>query len=55
VELFLSRRIKFTDIARLVGQAVEEHKSTAHPTLEEILAADNQVREKVKEMAGDNP
>jgi 1-deoxy-D-xylulose-5-phosphate reductoisomerase len=55
VELFLSKRIKFTDIPRLVGQAVEEHKATAHPTLEEILAADNQAREKVKEMAGDNP
>ena len=55
VELFLSRRIKFTDIARLVGQALAEHKSTAHPTLEGILAADTETREKVKEMAGDNP
>jgi 1-deoxy-D-xylulose-5-phosphate reductoisomerase len=55
VELFLSKRIKFTDIARLVGQALAEHKSIAHPTLEEILAADNQAREKVKKMAGDNP
>jgi 1-deoxy-D-xylulose-5-phosphate reductoisomerase len=53
VELFLSKRIKFTDIPRLVGQALEEHKSLAHPTLEEILAADAQTREKVKEMAGD--
>ncbi|NQT30989.1 MAG: 1-deoxy-D-xylulose-5-phosphate reductoisomerase [Deltaproteobacteria bacterium] len=54
VELFLSKDIKFTDIARLVGQAVEEHKSIAHPTLEEILAADTKAREKVKEMVGDN-
>lgn len=55
VELFLSKRIKFTDIARLVERALEEHKSVAHPTLEAILAADRQAREKVKEMVGDNP
>ena len=54
VELFLSKRIKFTDIARLVGQALEEHKSIAHPTPEEILAADSQAREKIKQMVGDN-
>jgi len=54
VELFLSKRIKFTDIPRLVGQALAEHKSTAHPTPEEILATDTQTREKVKEMVGNN-
>jgi 1-deoxy-D-xylulose-5-phosphate reductoisomerase len=54
VELFLSKRIKFTDIPRLVGQALEEHKSIAHPTLEEILAADSQAGEKIKQMVGDN-
>jgi len=53
VELFLSKRIKFTDIPRLVGQALEEHKAIAHPTLEEILAADSQAGEKVKQMVGD--
>jgi len=54
VELFLSKRIKFTDIPRLVGQALEEHKSIAHPTLDEILAADSQAGEKIKQMVGDN-
>jgi 1-deoxy-D-xylulose-5-phosphate reductoisomerase len=54
VELFLSKRIKFTDIPRLVGQALDEHKSTTHPTLEEILAADSQARENVEKMAGDS-
>jgi len=54
VELFLSKRLKFTDIPRLVGRALEEHRATAHPTLEEILAADAQTREKVKQMVGDN-
>ena len=54
VELFLSRHIKFTDIPRLVGQALDGHKSVAQPTLEEILAADTQTREKVKKMVGDS-
>jgi 1-deoxy-D-xylulose-5-phosphate reductoisomerase len=54
VELFLSKRIKFTDIPRLVGQALDEHKSTTHPTLEEILAADSQARENVEKMVGDS-
>jgi 1-deoxy-D-xylulose-5-phosphate reductoisomerase len=55
VELFLSKRIKFTDIPRLVERALAEHKSTAHPTLEEILATDTQTRERIKQMAGGNP
>jgi 1-deoxy-D-xylulose-5-phosphate reductoisomerase len=56
VELFLSGRIKFTDIARLVGQALEEHKSISHPTLEEIMAADNRARERVRQLVSrDNP
>jgi 1-deoxy-D-xylulose-5-phosphate reductoisomerase len=52
VELFLARRIKFSDIPRLVEQALEEHKSTAHPTLEGILAADARTRAKIKKMVG---
>ena len=52
VELFLSRRIKFTDIARLVEPVLEGHKATSHPTLEEILAADNWAREEVMRLAG---
>jgi len=54
VELFLSKRIKFTDIPRLVGQALDEHKSTTQPTPEEILAIDSQTRERVKKMVGDS-
>jgi 1-deoxy-D-xylulose-5-phosphate reductoisomerase len=53
VELFLAKRIKFTDIPRLVGQALAEHKATAHPTLDEVLEIDSQAREKVKQMVGD--
>jgi 1-deoxy-D-xylulose-5-phosphate reductoisomerase len=52
VELFLSRQIKFTNIARLVAKALEQHKAVAQPTLEEILAADGWAREKVSQLAG---
>ncbi len=52
VELFLSGRIKFTDIARLVEPVLEGHKATSHPTLEEILVADNWAREEVMRLAG---
>jgi 1-deoxy-D-xylulose-5-phosphate reductoisomerase len=56
VELFLSERIKFTDIARLVEQALEVHQATSHPTVEEILAADSWAREEVRQLVGgDNP
>jgi len=54
VELFLSQRIKLTDIARLVEQALAEHKAVAHPTLEEIVAADTWAREKVIHTLGCN-
>ena len=55
VELFLSGRIKFTDIARLVQSALEEHQAVTHPSLEEIMAADNWAREKVTQLVGDSP
>jgi 1-deoxy-D-xylulose-5-phosphate reductoisomerase len=45
VQQFLAGRIKFTDIPRLVEQALEKHQAIAHPTLEEILAADGWGRE----------
>ncbi|MFC1950253.1 1-deoxy-D-xylulose-5-phosphate reductoisomerase [Chloroflexota bacterium] len=56
VELFLSQRIKFVDIARLVEMVLEEHQVIAHPTLEEITVADTWARQKVIELAsGDSP
>jgi 1-deoxy-D-xylulose-5-phosphate reductoisomerase len=51
VELFLSGRIRFTDIPHLVERALQQHKSVAQPTLEEILAADTWAREKVSQLA----
>jgi 1-deoxy-D-xylulose-5-phosphate reductoisomerase len=47
VELFLSWRIKFIDIARLIEEALEQHQNIACPTLDEILAADTWARERV--------
>jgi 1-deoxy-D-xylulose-5-phosphate reductoisomerase len=47
VELFLSKKIEFTDIPRLVQGALEEHRNIAQPTLAEILAADAWARETV--------
>ncbi len=45
VELFLEKRIGFLDIAKLVEEALEEHRSISNPSLEEILAADAWARE----------
>ena len=52
VELFLSGRIRFNDIARLVAGALEQHQPVVQPTIEEILAADTWAREKVAQLAG---
>jgi 1-deoxy-D-xylulose-5-phosphate reductoisomerase len=52
VELFLAGHIKFTGIARLVGQVLDEHKAISHPILDEILAADGWARKEVKRLAG---
>ena len=47
VELFLSQRIRFVDIANLVEQVLGQHKVIIHPTVEEIMAVDAWAREKV--------
>jgi 1-deoxy-D-xylulose-5-phosphate reductoisomerase len=51
VELLLSRRIKFTDVARLVEQALEKHRAVAHPALDDIMAADAWARAQVRQLA----
>lgn len=52
VELFLSRQIKFTDIAKLVEKALGQHVTKSRPSLEEIIEADTWAREKVQQLAG---
>ena len=55
VELYLSGRVKFTDIARLVEEALTRHESVNQPSIEEISAADNWAKNKVKQLTnGDN-
>ena len=45
VELLLSHRISFTDIAKIVQKTLEQHRNIPQPSLEEILAADAWARE----------
>ena len=45
VELFLSHRISFTDIAKIVQKTLEQHRNIPQPSLEEIQAADDWARE----------
>ena len=52
VELFLSRRIGFVDIAEFVGRVLAQHRAIANPTLEEIMAADAWAREKMLKITG---
>lgn len=44
VELFLSHRISFTDIATIVQNTLEQHRSINQPSVDEILAADEWAR-----------
>jgi 1-deoxy-D-xylulose-5-phosphate reductoisomerase len=45
VELFLSHRISFIDIAKIVQKILEQHRAISQPSLHEILAADDWARE----------
>jgi 1-deoxy-D-xylulose-5-phosphate reductoisomerase len=45
VQLFLSRKVGFLDIARVVQETLGQHRSVDQPSLKEILAADNWARE----------
>ncbi|MFC2034001.1 1-deoxy-D-xylulose-5-phosphate reductoisomerase [Chloroflexota bacterium] len=45
VEFFLKKRIKFTDIPRIIKKTLAGHKVIQQPTLEEIMETDNQARE----------
>ena len=48
VGLFLSHRIGFLDIPRLVEETLGQHQSADNPSLEEILAADCWAREHIE-------
>jgi 1-deoxy-D-xylulose-5-phosphate reductoisomerase len=44
VAAFLAGRIRFIDIFAIVGKALADVQTAAHPTLDEIIAADAEVR-----------
>lgn len=48
VDLYLAEYIKFSDIPRLVEQALASHASVDNPTFEDILAVDAWARAQVK-------
>lgn len=45
VALFLDRRIKYLQIPELIGEAMERHSAIADPTVDDILAAEQQTYE----------
>ena len=47
IELFLNKRIRFPDIPTLIAAALDGHRVTYHPSLEDIFAADEWAREMV--------
>jgi 1-deoxy-D-xylulose-5-phosphate reductoisomerase len=49
VEAFLERRIRFTDIPRLVAAALEAHRTKPANSLEDVIAADQWARNHVRE------
>jgi len=48
VQAFLDGRVRFTDIARLVGMVLDSHELQADPTFEAAMAADRWAREEAK-------
>jgi 1-deoxy-D-xylulose-5-phosphate reductoisomerase len=52
VELFLGHKIGFTDIATIVRETLEQHRSIDQPSVEEILAADDWARECATQFSG---
>jgi 1-deoxy-D-xylulose-5-phosphate reductoisomerase len=55
VKLFLEKRICFTDIPVLIEGILSRHKSISKPTIEDILAVSDQVKQQCKQIyKGDN-
>lgn len=47
VQLFLEQKISFLDIEAIINRSVETTVNITHPTLEEIIAADRDVRNRI--------
>ena len=46
VDRFLKGQIRFTDIPKIISEALRTHRGTSKPSLDDILAADTWAREK---------
>jgi len=46
VELFLQKKIRFTDIYRLVRRCLDEHEVIEEPSLKDIIETDARIRER---------
>ena len=46
VDRFLKGQIRFTDIPKIISEALSTHRGTSKPSLDDILAADTWAREK---------
>jgi 1-deoxy-D-xylulose-5-phosphate reductoisomerase len=55
VQQFLTGKISFTDIPRLVEQVLNEHRPSTKPDLEAIIAADEWARDRLLQLAGGKP
>lgn len=51
VDLFLNKKIKFTDIAHLIKSALDKHDSVDSPALEQMIEIDSRARKYVYESA----
>jgi 1-deoxy-D-xylulose-5-phosphate reductoisomerase len=54
VASFLEGRIGFADIARLVGEALEQGPAAAPSSIDEVIAIDRETRRKASEMVGES-
>ncbi len=48
VHKFLDGKIKFTDIEKIVRKALDEHKPIPHPSIEDVIRIDEEVRNSLK-------
>lgn len=46
VYAFLNRKIRFTDIPRIIAKAMNEHNTISNPMFEDLISVDAQTREK---------
>jgi 1-deoxy-D-xylulose-5-phosphate reductoisomerase len=52
VKLFLDKKIKFTDIAKIIKKTMDKHRNIKNPTLEKILETDAWARETARMIFG---